>query len=416
MIIFPQASGNETNIKLPFSFIFLSILSIIASQILLLVNSEMLSNGVFRVPGVWSAAHLFILGWALTVAMGSMYQLVPVAFLTPIWNEAFGFVQFATFAIGVIWFSVALYVAPSTALIPGLITLLGILMFIFQMVMTLRKQAKPNILTAFVGTALLCLFATISLGIIMVISMNTGFASQYYLDIFKSHLLLGVVGWFTLLIFGFSYKMVPMFSLAHGYSMALAKYVYFSYLAGLIVTLIGFIVDHSLILTLGILLLAVGFSLFAWHMSMIVKKRVKKKLDKPFQFALLGICFGLLLHLLAVIFVLSNTFENAAGPLLFLYLLSWIAFSIIGYLYKIVPFLWWTHKYSQEIGKKAVPSLKDMMNDRIAVPLFGALVGSGILISIGLSFKIQLLYLSGQTLLCLSVIIFCGIVASVIKK
>jgi hypothetical protein len=416
MIIFPQASGNETNIKLPFSFIFLSILSIIASQILLLVNSEMLSNGVFRVPGIWSAAHLFILGWALTVAMGSMYQLVPVAFLTPIWNETFGFAQFATFAVGIVWFSVALYLAPSSALIPGFITLLGILMFIFQMFMTLRKQAKPNILTAFVGTGLLCLFATILLGITMVLSMKTGYAAQYYQGIFKSHLLLGVVGWFTLLIFGFSYKMVPMFSLAHGYSMGPAKYVFFSYSVGLLITLIALISDQSILLTIGLLLLGIGFALFSWHMSMIIKKRVKKKLDKPFQFALLGIGFGFLLHLLAVIFSLNNSFEMFAAPLLFMYLLTWIAFSIIGYLYKIVPFLWWTHKYSKEIGKKAVPSLKDMMNERIAVPLFGLLLGSALIISFGFLYENQLTFFAGQTLLCISVIIFSGTVASVVKK
>lgn len=412
----PQSSRNETNIKLPFSFILFSLLAIIASQVLLLVNSDLISNGIYRIPGVWSAAHLFILGWALMVAMGAMYQLVPVAFLTPIWNEKFGFIQFSIIATGIVWFSTALYVAPQTALIPGLLTLIGILMFLFQMVMTLRKQAKPNILTAFVGTALLCLFITIFLGIIMILSMKYGFASGYYLVIFKSHLLLGAAGWFTLLIFGFSYKMVPMFSLAHGYPMTPAKYVYISYVTGLIVTIAGFLADYSVILTFGLLLLFVGFSVFSWHILLIIKKRVKRKLDKPFQFALLAIGFGLFLHLLAVIFAFRNVFETAAGPLLFLYLLSWITFSIIGYLYKIVPFLWWTHKYSKEIGKKTVPSLKEMMNEQIAGPLFGLFLGAAIVISVGLILKNSIVYISGQTLLCLAAIIFCNTVASVVKK
>lgn len=412
----PQASGHETNIKLPFLFIFFSLIAIIASQVLLLLNGEMITNGIFRIPGVWAAAHLFILGWALMIAMGSMYQLVPVAFLTPIWSEIFGFIQFGVYAIGVTWFSFSLYVAPHTSLIPGLLTLIGILMFLLQMGMTLKKQAQPNILTAFVGTALLCLFLTIILGIMMIISLKNGFASNFYHVIFTSHLLLGVTGWFTLLIFGFSYKMVPMFSLAHGYSMKLAKYVYISYVTGLIVTITGFLTNYSSIITIGLLLLFAGFSLFSWHISIIVKKRVKKKLDKPFLFALLSISFGLLMHLIAVISAFLNTLAAVAGPLLFLYLLSWIAFSIIGYLYKIVPFLWWTHKYSKVIGKKAVPSLKDMMNERIAVPLFGLFLGAALLISIGLMFNLSIVYLSGQTLLSLAAIIFCGTVASVIKK
>lgn len=412
----PQPLGSETNIKLPFSFIFFSLFSIIASQILLVINSDMLSNGIFRTPGIWSAAHLFILGWALMVAMGAMYQLVPVAFLTPIWNETFGFVQFGITASGIVWFASALYIAPHTALIPGLITLLGILMFIFQMGMTLKKQKKPNILTVFVGTALFCLFTTIILGILMIINMKNGFAIDYYLNFLKSHLLLGVAGWFTLLIFGFSYKMVPMFSLAHGYQMSLANYVYSSYVIGLVLTLASFIYGHSTILILGLLFMFLGFLLFSWHMLGIVKKRIKKKLDKPFVFALLAIVFGLLLHLVAFISAILKSFEGIAGPLLLLYLLSWIAFSIIGYLYKIVPFLWWTYKYSHLIGKQAVPSLKEMINERIAVPLFSFLLGAAFLLAIGLILHHSLVYFIGQSLLCLLIIIFSYTIASVLKK
>jgi hypothetical protein len=282
--------------------------------------------------------------------------------------------------------------------------------------MTLKKQATPNILTAFVGTALVCLFITIILGIMMVLSMKGGFASAYYVPIFKTHLLLGVAGWFTLLIFGFSYKMVPMFSLAHGYSMSLAKWVYGSYVLGLLVSIIGFIVEKTLVLTSGFFLLLLGFSLFAWHMYMIIKKRVKKKLDKPFMFALLAIVFGLVLHFIALVVVAMNHFGEAAGPLLFLYIISWVAFSIIGYLYKIVPFLWWTFKYSKEIGKKEVPTLKDMMNERIAVPLFGLLVAAALIISVGLSFHLSLFVYSGLALLLLAAVIFCGTVIGVLKK
>ncbi|HBI02490.1 MAG TPA: hypothetical protein DDY49_00485, partial [Paenibacillaceae bacterium] len=68
----PQTAGMETNIKLPFSFIFISLISLVASQIILVMNSEIISNGIFRTPGIWSAAHLFVLGWALMVAMGAM--------------------------------------------------------------------------------------------------------------------------------------------------------------------------------------------------------------------------------------------------------------------------------------------------------------------------------------------------------
>lgn len=412
----PQATGNETNIKLPFSFIIFSIVAIIVSQFLFLFHGDALINGVFRIPAIWSAAHLFILGWALMIAMGAMYQLVPVAFLTPIWNEKFGFLQFAVTAAGVTSFAVTLYVAPHHALIPGILMLLGILMFLLQMGMTLRKQAKPNILTLFVGSALISLLLTIIIGITMVVNMQTGFASAIYMELFQSHLLFGVAGWFTLLIFGFSYKMAPMFSLSHGYSMKLAGFVYGFYMAGLLLVFASFFLKLSILFQLGFFLLFVGFSFFITHIATILKKRVKKKLDRPFSFAMLAIVFGAIIHFLAFIASVTNTFSTYAGPLIVAYLMLWIAFSIIGYLYKIVPFLWWTHKYSQSIGKKNVPSMKEMINERLALPLFIIFIVGVIFATIGIVTKGTIFFFTGQVLTTIASIIFGWAILAVLKK
>lgn len=409
-------SGNETNIKLPFSFIFTSIIALIGSQILFLLQGDFIVNSLFRVPGVWSAAHLFILGWALMVAMGAMYQLVPVAFLTPIWSEKFGFLQYAVYTIGVFSFACFLFYHPQNSLIPGIITMIGIIMFLFQMLMTLKNQAKPNIITLYAGTALFCLLATIILGVLMLISLKTGFGSGFHSAIFKSHLLLGLAGWFTMLIFGFSYKMVPMFSLAHGYSMKLAHAVYPFYVMGLCLAIISFFTNSNLLLSTALFLLFIGYFLFTIHMFIILKKRVKKKLDYSFMFALFAIICGALIHFTSWISSVLGFFQKTAGPLLYLYLFLWIAFSIIGYLYKIVPFLWWTAKYSKEIGRKNVPALKDMMNDQGAVPVFISLFMSiiGIIISIGLENK--LLFSISQTIFIVACILFSLTIAKVLTK
>ncbi|MFO1444666.1 hypothetical protein KDN24_15960 [Bacillus sp. Bva_UNVM-123] len=409
-------SGNETNIKLPFSFIFTSIVALMGSQILLFFQSDFIIHGQFRVPGIWSAAHLFILGWALMIAMGAMYQLVPVAFLTPIWNEKFGFIQFGVTAIGIFSFAHYLFYNPQKALLPGIITVAGILMFLFQMFMTLRKQAKPNILTLYVGTALIALLATIFLGITLLLSMKTGFMAHHYQGLFKSHLLLGTAGWFTMLIFGFSYKMVPMFSLSHGYSMKLANFVYPIYIGGLVIAMISFFMGKSGLFTMAIFLLFVGFSCFMYHISLILKKRVKKKLDRSFTFALIAIASGWIIHLSAFLTAIFGVFHKTVGALLYLYLFLWIAFSIIGYLYKIVPFLWWTAKYSKEIGKKEVPALKDMINERAAIPVFAGLMAATIGIALSVFLESKLIFLTSQTLFTLACFTFCFTIAKIVTK
>jgi hypothetical protein len=412
----PQTMGSETNIKLPFSFIIFSLLALVLSQILVLVNGQMVVNGSFRIPAIWSAAHLLVLGWALMVAMGAMYQLIPVSFLTPIWNEKFGFIQFFVTAIGIAAFSLLLYVSPQNSLIPGILMLLGILMFLFQMFMTLRKQAKPNILTAFVGSALVCLFLTIFLGITLIYSLQTGFAAEYYQAIFKSHLLMGVTGWFTLLIFGFSYKMVPMFSLSHGFPMVHARYVYGLYVAGLVITLFSFFNGNHFLVKVGFFLLLAGFSVFSWHISIIIKKRLKKKLDHSFTFALVAIELGNILHLAAFIALWSEQVSALMGPFVYLYLLLWIVLSIMGYLYKIVPFLWWTYKYSKEVGKKSVPSLKDMMNEKIVVPLFSLFVIAVVAVFFSIVIKSILIFNIGQFVLSIVFILIAISVLKVLKK
>jgi hypothetical protein len=412
----PQNMGSETTIKLPFSFILFSIIALVLSQILLLFNGQMMANGSFRIPPIWSAAHLLVLGWALMVAMGAMYQLVPVAFLTDIWSEKFGFIQFFITAFGIAWFAGMLYWSPQNALLPGVLMLLGILMFLFQMFMTLRTLAKPNILTAFVGSALVCLFFTIFMGITLIFSLNTGFGAEYYQAIFKSHILLGITGWFTLLIFGFSYKMVPMFSLSHGFPMVQAKYVYGFYVSGLVITLLSFFNDNATLLKLGTLLLLIGFSIFSWHITIIVKKRLKKKLDKPFTFSLIAIGLGNLIHFAAFIILWNKQFPTLIGPFIYLYLLLWIVLSIIGYLYKIVPFLWWTYKYSKEIGKQKVPTLKEMMNEKIVIPLFTLFILSVVIVFLAIVLKTVILFNIGQIILSIVFIVIAFSILSVLKK
>jgi hypothetical protein len=412
----PQNLGSETNIKLPFSFILFSLIALVVSQVLLLANGQMMAGGSFRIPAIWSAAHLLVLGWALMVAMGSMYQLVPVAFLTKIWNEKFGFVQFFVTAIGITTFAAALYWSPQSTVIPGVLTLLGILMFLFQMAMTLRRQAGPTILTAFVGTALFFLLITIFLGISLIYCLKTGVGAEYYQAMFKSHLLMGLAGWFTLLIFGFSYKMVPMFSLSHGFPMVQARYVYGVYVSGLVITVISFFVNQSLLLKLGFLLLLGGFSIFSWHFSIIIKKRLKKRLDKPFSFALAAIGFGNLIYLAAFVLSWSSQFSSFIGPLIYAYIMMWIILSIVGYLYKIVPFLWWTYKYSKEIGKTKVPSLKEMMNEKLITPVLSLYIAGVVIVFAALIGKSVMLFNIGQFVLSAMLLIIAISIFRVLKK
>jgi hypothetical protein len=414
-IMIPTNTAYETNIRLPFLFILFGVIAFALSQTIALVAGPAMVNGAFRLPSVWAAAHLAVLGFALMVAMGAMYQLVPVAFLTPIWSERLGFVQFFITAAGIVLFSANLAFNAHFAFFPGLLLVLGIMLFLFQMAMTLRKQAKKNIMTLFVGSALACLLFTIVLGLTLAFHFWSGRQTMDHLFALKTHILFGVFGWFTLLIIGFSYKMVPMFSLAHGFSMTLARYVYIVYMTGLAVTFISFFINGRSVFISGAGLLFIAFALFAYHIWSILQKRMKKKLDRPFQFALLAIAIAFILH--GAAFILSF-FGNLHGIAIVIYgyILGWIMLSIIGYLYKIVPFLWWTHRYSKKIGQENVPTLKQMMNEKWTVVQCVLFIISVIGVVAALTVSNPTIFYAAQGALTLFSLLFAGTILSVLWK
>lgn len=361
---------TNTNIKLPLSFILYGLVALVVGEWIMFFSGDRLLLGTFRVPDIWMAAHFLLLGFAVMIAMGSMYQLVPAAFSTPIWSESFGFVQLVVTAGGITLFSILLGMNPKYVLYGGIMAIGGILMFIVQMVMTILQQKKKTIMTAFVLGALICFFLTIAAGFWLM--WNIAFASiTNHSTVLYSHIVLGVAGWFTLLIFGFSYKLVPMFSLSHSHSMKWAKPTFFTYIVGLFVMLGAFWTGSGLMRTIGWFLLFLGFVFFSLDIEAILAKRLRKNLDKPFSFTLLAICIGLGIHFLALLLDIISV-DNPAiwGWLIFLYVTGWIIFSILGYLYKIVPFLWWSHKYSERRGKEKVPLPKDMVNEKLAVVLY----------------------------------------------
>lgn len=377
---------SDTNIKLPLFFILYALAALVISQLILFLNNDILAMGQFRLPDIWMGAHFLLLGYAVMIAMGAMYQLVPVAFLTPIWNQTFGFIQFFVTAIGVTIFALLLGMAPDYALYGGIIAIIGIIMFVIQMVNTIAKKQQKNTMTLFVLGAIASLFLTIAAGFLLAWNISIGSLANHD-AILSSHIALGVSGWFTLLIFGFSYKLIPMFSLSHGYLMKWAKPAFITYAAGLLTLVGSFCSTSEIIRIIGWFLLMAGFFFFVLDIKEILAKRIKKRLDKPFLFSLTAIMNGLGVHVLALLFSMSGVQDAYVWSwLIFLYVMGWIIFSILGYLYKIVPFLWWTHKYAERIGKERVPTLKEMINEKRAVILFTCFVisvvgltGSGLL-------------------------------------
>ncbi|MCJ0932316.1 hypothetical protein [Virgibacillus halodenitrificans] len=407
---------SETNVKLPLAFILYGLIALIIAQIILFINSDLLTNSSFRLPDIWMGAHFLLLGYAVMIAMGAMYQLVPVAFLTPIWSHKLGYIQFVITALGFSIFSVLLGLKPEKAIFGGILAIVGVLLFLIQMARTILSQKEKNKMTYFVLGALSSFFLTISAGFLLAWNLSYGEVISHQ-TILGSHIVLGVGGWFSLLIFGFSYKLVPMFSLSHGYSMKWAKSSFVVYITGLLLLILSFWTNFIYFETLGWILLFLGFLFFTLDIKEILAKRMKKKLDKPFIFSLVAIGNGLVIHFIALLFHMAG-YQNPISWswIIFLYIMCWIVFSILGYLYKIVPFLWWTYKYSNKIGKEKVPTLKDMIHESWSVVLFICFITSVLGLTVGGLGQWSHLVITFQGLLTLTSILYtCSIFRVLLK-
>jgi hypothetical protein len=416
MTMGPTFSQTKINIKLPFSFIIFGLIAFMISQFVLFQNAEFIAEGYFRTPGLWMAFHLLILGWAVMIVMGAMYQLVPVAFLTPIWSERFGFIQFGVTAIGIISLSLLLGFNPQIAYYGGAIALAGILMFMFQMFMTIKKQTEKNIMTWLVISAFIFFLLTIVAGFVLAWNLANGELINHE-KILRSHLLFGITGWFTLLIFGFSYKLVPMFSLSHGFSMKWSKKALGIYTTGILILLSSIWLGIRIVQPIGWFVLFTGFTFFLLDIREILAKRSKKKLDRPFTFAIVAIHFGWFIHLMAIIISLFAPNNTALyGLLTYLYLMTWVIFSILGYLYKIVPVLWWTLKYADRVGKEKVPLLKDFVNEKESVVYFILFIIGTFGVSAAAFIGNELLVQIFQALLCIAAILYSVSIFRVLTK
>lgn len=410
-----MAQKSSTDVRLPLAFVVSGLVAFLLAQSILLSQTSALASHVFRIPTVWMAAHFLLLGFVIMIVMGAMYQLVPVAFLVKVWSQKFGVIQYAVTVIGIILFSLLLGFAPAQAYVGAVVIVIGILMFLFQMFLTIKTQENKTMITTFVLGALISLFFAIIAGFFL--AWNIGFGEILaHQPLFMSHLLFGLAGWFTLLIFGFSYQLIPMFSLSHGFSMKGAKPAFILYVFGLVTLILSFWSGASILKIIGFALLFVGFSAFFVDVRDILKNRMRRKLDKPLSFSVLAVALGYSIHFIAFAFAVFNVTDVAAWSwLVFVFIFCWIIFSILGYLCKIVPFLWWTHKYSDQMGQPNVPTLAQLVPEKIVRVLYIVFLISLAGLLVGAIFSNFIMLLIFQILLLVNSIVYVGVIIRIFR-
>lgn len=404
------------DIRLPMQFIVTGLLLFVVAQGMILTAVDSLATGMIQTPMVLAAAHLLILGFGVMIALGAMYQLIPVALQTELYSTRLGHWQYVIYTIGTVglWWSF-FYFSAVRLVFFACITVLGVLLFAYNLWVSM-KDVKRTAISMTVKSSLVYLCLTVIIGLWMALDFISPHLGDWHRRLLYVHILFGLIGWFTLLIIGISYKLVPMFALSHGHESRLEEDAVRVTNYGVIVLAGGFLTTWQPVVWIGGLGIGLGFILFGLQLLRILRKRMKKKLDLGLQVAFFAWPYtvGLLLFIGGISVLQIG--KVAVLPLVYIVLVGWISLTILGYLQKIVPFLWWTHRYSQVIGTAHVPSLKDMVHEKPSRWIFVAITVAITAVAIALQFDNPSFLWGAQLLLFLASAAYAINVFSVLTK
>lgn len=311
-------------------------------------------NGYFISHSFAAFAHLYLLGFVMMVIFGAMYQLLPVVLEAPLFSKDFAYVQFYMYVLGLsvmvsgFAFDSLLWLLPYGALM----TYLSMLIFCINVFLTFARLKTITLEGKFLLVATLFLFVSVGVGLAMGLNMAHGFLDIDMNAWSKAHMI-GTLGGFVLMvIMGVAMVLLPMFSLAHGYSKRWIEMALYLHSFGIVSAMGCLMFGYEDLAIAPFAMLMVSSGLFVIQMGVIFKSRVRKQNDywvKNIAFAL--ICFTCSLFVL--------WFHAILGGILIFF--GFLMPLIVGHIYKILPFLVWYEKFSPLVGKQKVPLLHQMI-------------------------------------------------------
>ncbi len=365
-----MAQNHAPSTTLPLIFMIYGLACLLLGAVWLVAEPELVTSYHYR-PHTVAAAHLLILGFILSVVMGSVYQLVPVALETKLFSEKL-----------VCWHA-AFHLVGVTLMVPmfavwdmkqvghaGSFIYFGMLFFVYNLARTLGRVAKPNVIAAFVVAALLWLFLTMTAGLMLAANKFWPFLPPNPIGLMHAHAHLGVVGIFVMLIVGVSLKLIPMFALSELQSEARAWWILILINGGLAWLVSAIVAQLPVAAAVCGGLIGLGLVIYGVEVVAILRARKRRTLDWGLVMFLTAVtllaptalCGGLILEWSEEPTAWTMQLESVYA---LLGLFGVVIFAILGMLYKILPFLVWFRSYSPHIGRAQIPALADLYSARL---------------------------------------------------
>ena len=351
----------------------------------------------FMDPTVIGWVHLYLLGFVMMVIFGAMAQLVPVVLETGHFAVDLYYVIGPMLLIGTLMMALGFALWPMMLPFGGLIVLSAMMIFVFDVFMTIRKIDDT---LNFAMKSVVISNAFLFFGVIFGIVLALGYAGILNIDVvalLKAHVFLVVIGYIMVTIMGLSMVLIPMFGLSHDFSWRPVRIALVLMSLGVVSVVLGALLGSAMLSWTGYAVTGAAMLFYGYEVVMLYKTRARKDHDiyaKSLYISYASLAAALLLAL-GYLLTGSDAAMLAAGWAAFT---GFFGFLITGHLYKIVPFLVWFERFSPLVGKEKVPMLADMVPQRsadyqlrftvagVVVGTLGLLFGSSEVFKAGASF------------------------------
>lgn len=352
-------------------------------------TAGLLESGVYRHPRVLALLHLYALGWGTSVALGALQQFTVVVYQVERAHPRLTLGVAVLHMAGTVALVAGFWGFQPLLLRVGAYLLLGAFLGAAgHLLATVRRSRRRTLATPFLLLAAAGLVALAGIGAALAVNLATGWLGAAWRPAFDLHVLLGPAGWFTVLVFGVSYELSAFFGLTRGQERREQggregwRLVFALAAAGLVA---GGIPGASAVLPGGgarwaAVLLATSALLFVWDLRGIYRPReaVRRHATLAFVRVAHGLLVALALAFLAV--GLAGPPPGGRFPLLagLAFFPGWVTNTILGYLYRILPFLVWHNKYwgrARELAATPFPQMVDQRLARAGLVLYNAGLG-----------------------------------------
>lgn len=319
-------------------------------------------------PHVLALVHIATLGWLTMTIMGASLQLTPVIVVAPLRAARFLRWQYPVYISGVILLlSGFWWMLPWLMAVGGIVIVLAVAHYVVVLGVTLAHATARPLTVRFLLSSLVYLCVVVSLGLTAAFNFQFGFLGAAFNQLLLTHITLGILGWLSSTLIGVSYTLARMFALAHGHGDRLGRLIFVLLHMSIIALALGFIFSWFPLILAGEGVLLVSAWLFAYDFIGMLRVRRRKVLDVTQYHSMAAVGYFSFIVPFGIVTALFGLWQPAVLAALGLAaFVGWLGQSMIGYLYKIVPFLIWHDRYGPLVGRERVPLMRELVHERWA--------------------------------------------------